>query len=300
MRTFDDLLREFTYHHQSAGHSPRTVVWYDGQLRRFYGWLEANQVSGAQWLDPRTIERYLAASRQSGNAPATVAGHYRSLNGFFHWLVRAKYLTGNPIDQVEKPKTPRRVPRRTEKDAYAALLNSITTNTWIDWRDRLIINVLFLCGLRRKECAMLTADNFKLKENLLHVREGKGGAERFVPILPAVERAFVAYIFTRPAVDGPLFISADNHNRPLSRGLSGGAIYGMLRRRCRRAGLPVMNPHSFRHGMAMHLLNEGGDMSLVQKVLGHAEISTTAEFYAEWVTAGLTNEFNLRMKGLGQ
>ena len=73
----------------------------------------------------------------------------------------------------------------------------------------------------------------------------------------------------------------------------------MVRRRCKTAGLRVLNPHSFRHGLAMMLLNKGGDMSLVQKVLGHSQISTTARFYAEWLNDGMAREFTEKMKGVG-
>jgi integrase len=75
----------------------------------------------------------------------------------------------------------------------------------------------------------------------------------------------------------------------------------MLRRRCQVAGLRMLNPHSFRHGLAMLMLNErGADMSLVQKVLGHSQISTTARHYAEWLTEGIQREFADKMRGVGQ
>jgi site-specific recombinase XerD len=62
----------------------------------------------------------------------------------------------------------------------------------------------------------------------------------------------------------------------------------------------MLNPHSFRHGLAMYLLNAGGDMSLVQKILGHAQITTTARHYAEWLTAGVVREYSERMHGVGR
>ena len=73
----------------------------------------------------------------------------------------------------------------------------------------------------------------------------------------------------------------------------------MVKRRC-RAGLRALNPHSFRHGLAIILLNRGGaDMSLVQKILGHSQISAPARNYAEWLTDGMLREFTEKMKGVG-
>lgn len=295
MPNLTSLLEDFLCYHESTGHSMQTVSWYRGQLTAFLLWLDRT----GNLPDTRTVERYMADRRAAGNAPATVAGHYRALKSFFAWLTKRGLIEQNPMVDVHPPKVPRRVPKRTGPDSFHYLVQSIEGNTWIGCRDKLVVNLLFLCGLRRGECARLRVEDFRLPEHLLCVREGKGGGDRFVPLLPAVERAFVAYLFMRPPVAGPLLVAADNHNRAQTRELTGNGIYQMLRRRCNQAGLPMMNPHSFRHGMAMHLLNEGGDMSLVQKILGHAQITTTMAHYAEWVTQGMVREYSERMRGLG-
>ncbi len=298
----DDLLEQFLAEHVAAGHSPKTVDWYRAEVQRFLRWLLANQLQNGNWLNPSTIVRYLAECRTvNGNAPATVAGHYRGLQGFFTWLVQRGYIDESPLTQIPAPKVPKKEPRRAELSEYDHLLESIPQRRWIDLRDRLIINTLFLCGLRLSECAKLTAPDFRINAHLLLVREGKGGHDRLVPLLPAVERAFVAYVWVRPEVVSvePLFLAANGAGRAVGPLLPGG-IRQMLRRRCKRAEQRVLNPHSFRHGLAMHLLNQGGDMSLVQKVLGHSQISTTAKHYAEWLTDGMLREFSVKMRGVGQ
>lgn len=295
-----DLLDQFLAGHLAAGHSPKTVEWYRYEVARFFDWLLKNGLNNGNWLRPEIIERYLAASRAAGNAPATVAGHYRGLQGFFNWLVQRQLINESPMRIVAAPKVPKKSPRRADLAEFDRLLESIPHATWIDLRDRLIINILFLCGLRLAECAALTALDFRTQEHLLVVREGKGGHERFVPMLPAVERAFVAYLFARPqdyATDH-LFLGCNGAGRVRGLILPGG-IRQMVKRRCRRAGVRVLNPHSFRHGLAMHLLNRGGDMSLVQKILGHSQISTTAKHYAEWLTDGMLREFSEKMRGVG-
>jgi site-specific recombinase XerD len=193
------------------------------------------------------------------------------------------------------------LPKQATVAEYEALINSMSGATWVDARDRLIVNVLFLCGLRRTEVANLAGDDFHTVEHVLHVRGGKGGRDRLVPLLPAVERALAEYVFVRPAVTtGAFLAAADGAGKARSSGLSSNAVYQLLRRRCRRAGLRMLNPHSFRHGLAMYLLNAGGDMSLVQKILGHAQITTTARHYAEWLTAGVVREYSERMHGVGR
>ena len=294
----DDLLALFLDGHASAGHSEATIEWYRYQIRRFVSWLLAANLHNGNWLKPEVIERYLADSRRGGNAPATVAGHYRALKVFFGWLVRRGYLPESPMDKIQPPKVPHREPKRAVLGEYATLLDSIPADSWVGLRDRLIISTLFLCGVRRGECARLRPEDFRTKEHLLYV-DGKTGP-RLVPMLPSVERAFVAYLFIRPRWETDrLFIAANGAGNPAGVMTTGG-IYQMLRRRCHHAGLRMLNPHSFRHGLAMLMLNErGADMSLVQKVLGHSQISTTAKHYAEWLTDGVLREFAEKMRGLG-
>lgn len=293
--TFAALMVRFRESMLAEGLSVKTVLWYRDELIACDRWLKAE---GLGWGDMRraVVEKYLAHCRAKGNAPATIAIHYRGLRGFFAWQVENGLLATSPLQGMKPPKVPRKAPRRAAVADFYTLLDAIPKDSWIGARDRLIINILFLCGLRREECAQLTADDFSLQNHLLLVTRGKTGA-RFVPLLPAVERAFVAYVYVRPAYDGLLLLSADGSGKPRG-ALGGNAIYLMLGRRCRTAGLPFMNPHSFRHGLAMYLLNEGGDMSLVQKVLGHAQITTTAEHYAEWMTAGMSREFAAKMAGI--
>lgn len=297
----DDLLDQFLAEHVAAGHSPKTVDWYEAEVKRFLRWLLANQLQNGNWLKPEVVVRYLAESRKlDHNAPATVAGHYRGLHGFFAWLVQSEYIDESPLAKIPPPKVPKKEPRRAELSEYDHLLESIPQRRWIDLRDRLVINTLFLCGLRLSECAKLTAADFRTAEHLLLVREGKGGHQRLVPLLPAIEKAFVHYLYVRPELPGveALFLSANGAGRAVGP-IQPGGIRQMLRRRCRKAEQRVLNPHSFRHGLAMHLLNQGGDMSLVQKVLGHSQISTTAKHYAEWLTDGMLREFSEKMRGVG-
>lgn len=299
-----DLLTLFCQSLLAKNRSARTAEWYRAGVWRFLDWLQRRGLQNGNWLRPEIIEQYLAENRApaplgDGNAPATVAGHYRALVGWFKWLVERGYLASSPMTQVQAPHVPRSEPRRTQLDEYVALIDSIPAGDWINLRDRLIIQTLFLCGLRLGECARLTAEDYRTTDHLLRA-DGKTGLH-LVPLLPAVERAFVAYLFLRPeSTDPALFLSSTGGRRSRDRAMQPKAIYLMLRRRCRAAGLRPLNPHSFRHGLAMYLLNEGGDMSLVQKVLGHAQISTTSRHYANWLTDGLQREFAEKMRGVGR
>lgn len=295
----DELLEQFLDARTAAGDSDATIEWYRYQIRRFFAWLVAKQLQHDDWLKPAVINRYLADSRRGGNQPATVAGHYRALRGFFRWLKDNDYLAQSPMEKMKAPRVKRKEPKRAELDEYLILLDSIPPGTWVEMRDRLIITTLFLCGVRRGECARLRQQDYRVKDHLLFV-DGKNGP-RLVPMLPAVEKALIGYLFVRPQwVADALFLASDGAGKPKGV-MQPTGIYQMLRRRCKTANLRRLNPHSFRHGLAMYLLNDrGADMSLVQKILGHSQISTTANHYAEWLVHGLQREFAQKMVGVGQ
>lgn len=289
--TFDEAITTFLAAWMARGRSARTVTWYGDQLRGFVAWLAGQGINGSAWCRAEVIERYLA--EEAGRvSPATVHARYRALHVFFAFLVERRLLAESPMAPIKPPKVPKHSPRRTSLEEYDTLLESIPQESWIDLRDRLALNVLFLCGLRVSEVAALTAADFDIGNTLVIVRRGKGGDERLVPLLPPVAQAFVAYILVRPAWTSPhLMLAASGGALQPAGVLKANGIRLMLRRRCKAAGLDYLNPHSFRHGLAMRMLNAGADMSLVQKVLGHKAITTTATVYAQWLTEGMVEQF---------
>lgn len=280
-----------------ASLSKRTLEFYKDNLQRYAGWIQAAGCAGDDWLNPEVIEEFLAdEGRRVG--PHTVHGRYRALSAFYGWLRKRRYIPTNPMIDIDAPRTPKQAPRRARASEVTQLLDSIAGDTWIDARDRLAIRLLFFCGLRVSECAALELTDFDLEEKLLHVRATttKANRDRFVPLLGPVVEAFNGYLVVRPAwPTDKVFLSADGGYRQPMGTLTRFGIWQLLRRRCKAAGVRDLNPHAFRHGLAMYLLNQGGDMSLVQRILGHSRITTTSESYASWETEAMAREFARHM-----
>jgi integrase/recombinase XerC len=145
--------------------------------------------------------------------------------------------------------------------------------SWVLARDAAVLALLYGCGLRISEALGLTgADLVATSDSALRVT-GKGGKTRLVPVLPVVVEAITEYKRLCPYhldAEGPLF-----------RGAKGGplnpAIIQREMRRLRSAlNLPdTATPHALRHSFATHLLGRGGDLRTIQKLLGHASLSTT-------------------------
>lgn len=288
---------------QSAMLSEATTDWYAVQLRMFDDWLRANEQTG---VTTETIEQYLVylrkrKARHSDRplSPSSVAGAHRALKIFYKWCVDRGVLDASPVGGIKLKKPSRKMPKRATRQEFDQLTRSLPVDTWIGLRDYLLIHTVFYCGLRIGEALRLEAQHFEITEErqVLHVPGGKTGAG-VVPLLREVSEAFLAYNTHRPkSKDARLFLSSDG-NGGTDGILTPSGARQMLRRRCEEAGLRYLNPHSFRHGIAMHLLNDKrADMSMAQRILRHSKITTTAESYAEWLIDPLADEYRRQMKG---
>jgi integrase/recombinase XerC len=147
---------------------------------------------------------------------------------------------------------------------------------WIDARDTAVVTLLYGCGLRISEALSLTGADAQLGA-VLRIR-GKGGKERLVPVIPAAQAAVAAYARLCPFDLAP--------GDALFRGARGGPLSPRLvqraMERARNAlGLPATaTPHALRHSFATHLLSAGGDLRMIQELLGHASLSTTEAYTA--------------------
>lgn len=141
-------------------------------------------------------------------------------------------------------------------------------------RDAAILSLLYGCGLRRAELVDLQLGNYIKEENELIVR-GKGNKQRAVPVGNAAP-ALADWLAIRGEEAGPLFWGLGNRNR---RGrLTDQAIYNMLRKRAKMAGVSRLSPHDFRRTFVGDLLDAGADIVTVQKMAGHASPATTSRY----------------------
>ena len=147
-------------------------------------------------------------------------------------------------------------------------------------RDAAIFAVLRV-GLRRAELVGLDADDYQ-RETLgatVLVRHGKGRKQRAVPMPSHLSARVDRWLELRGDSHGPLFLASGGAGHGLSnRRPSTTAIYLLCERYARRAGIPAFAPHDLRRTMISELLDAGADLSSVQKVAGHADVSTTQRY----------------------
>lgn len=294
----EEMLDEFTLAKRAEGATGATTNWYAHLVTAFAGWLAAQP---AQELSPATMKRYLVYLRDRHKEPGsdkakaysehTIASVHRCLRSFFKWCQEEGLIEVSPMAGVKIKKPDPAEPRRADPAEVAALVGVIPVNDWIGLRDYLIVHVLWFAGLRVGEAIQLEEHHFDVANQVLHVPAGKTGAG-VVPLVRDVIEAFLAYQMHRPkGYTEKLFVSSYGTGTPRG-ALQVAGVRQMLQRRCAEAGIRILNPHSFRHGIAMHLLNDKRvDATMVQKILRHANLTTTTTFYAQWTYTALRDAY---------
>lgn len=228
------------------------------------------------------FQRHLFLYRKANGAPMAVNGQRIALftvEVFFRWLVRQNVVASNPAADLE-------LPRRTddlrepltlaEMEAVLALPDIATAE---GLRDRACLELFYATGIRRVELTNLHQSDLDRTRGTLHVRQGKGKKDRFVPIgeralawVTKYEREARPELLSDPA-ERHLFLNQYGHP------LSPDGLSWRVRDYFKQAGIAKRGAcHLFRHTMATAMLDNGADIRHVQEILGHGQITSTQRY----------------------
>lgn len=144
-------------------------------------------------------------------------------------------------------------------------------------RDAAIFGLGVFAGLRRAELAGLQFDDYDQAGQVLTVH-GKGAKTRTVHVAPGVDAALADWLHVRGAAPGPLFLAVNKGGRVQASGISDAAIYDLVEKRAKGAGVKHFSPHDLRRTFAGDLLDAGADIATVQRIMGHSDSNTTAGY----------------------
>ncbi len=217
-------------------------------------------------------------SKAKGYNPTTVTRHLATMRVFYRWLHATGAIARDPARLLERPTAWKRLPGAMTERQMAALVEFPSKEGGDLWlRDRTLLELLYSGGLRASEVASVKVSDFHETLGVLAVT-GKGGKQRVVPIgVPAIEWTKRYLAECRPVL-AQKGAGRDGHRLLLSfagRPLERVAVWQIVKRVARAAGIDDVHPHTLRHSFATHLVIGGADLRVVQELLGHASVVTT-------------------------
>jgi integrase/recombinase XerD len=269
-------------------YSDNTVAAYRNDLTQFYDFLQNGlnrDLSSWAEVTPEIINEYVydLKHRKKPYAPSSIARKVAAVKSFFNYLHARDMIPNNPTEQIDSPKVEKRLPKTLATKEIEELLQApVQGNTPKHLRDTALLNMLYATGMRVSEVVFLQMDDVDLKNHLLlvTVREGVGRS-REVPLNEEMHRILGVYL-----AEGRPYLVKDPSETALflnHRGqqLTRQGLWLIIKSYAREAKLSSdVTPHTLRHSFAAHKLNSGSDLEEVQKLLGHANISTT-QIYAQ-------------------
>ena len=265
--------------------SEHTLRNYFHDLKEFDGFLSERclkLVADASNIDALIIRSYLAFL-SGKNKRISQARKLSCLKSFFKFLVREGVIINNPAQAVRSPKLEKHLPRHLTVDEMFSLLDSMPDKTWLQLRDRAILEVIYSTGIRVSELVGLNRNEIHPESAAIKVK-GKGRKERIVPIGFKALECLVNYIRKSDGFCGRHYTVSSTVEVPLFLNVRGGrltarSVARIVDKHVVRCGLlQKISPHAIRHSFATHMLNAGADLRAIQEFLGHANLSTTQRY----------------------
>ena len=261
------------------GATVNTVSAYLNDISHFKKYLTENEIdSKIESCSKDSISNYIKYLSKNGLNPRTATRRLSSLRQFFLFLQSENHRSDNPTNNVDGPRQIKSLPKLLSEEEVEQLFehaNQIVGPEGI--RLVCLLEIVYAAGLRVSELISLPNTPLPQDQNILLVR-GKGGKERLVPLTISAIDSINAYREVRH-----VFLKSNRESKFLFPSRS---KEGFLTRR--RVGQLLkdlaiasnidpekVSPHVLRHAFATHLLDHGADLRSLQKMLGHADISTT-------------------------
>jgi site-specific recombinase XerD len=294
MITIQQAVGEFLLSCEADGLSVRSLEYYQYALwpiaRQLHGFPIDEIQSGPIRLylaELRTKDRYENAKqrpRQTGAVSVeTIRSRIRALRRFFHWCVEEYHLDplSNPMLHIRMPRAPKQLPKAIDPADIRRLFEACG-NDMRGIRDRAILAFLADTGCRAGGILGLQISDLDLDRGRAILRE-KGDRTRVVPFSPFTASLLRAWLEIKPRKPDFVFLSFRHQSMFEPMTVSG--LNQVIKRLKQKAGVKGRcNPHSFRHGFAREYLKNGGDLATLAQLLGHSNVSITAQFYAVFST----------------
>lgn len=276
------LMPEYRKYLQITGRSYYTIRNAKYGLRDFMRFLETEKIFHIEGLRREVMEEYQAdlSFRITGDGKLLSLRSQSQLlsvvKNFSRYLAEKEYLVHDPGEKIKLPKKPRTLPKVIlDSGELKKLMAAPDMRTDRGYRNRIILELLYDCGIRRAEVARIKLADLDLENGFIKIH-GKGNKERVVPVSDRVCNLVKSYIamirrtFLQGKDEGDLVLNRWGGK------MNEIGIWAVVKRCADLAGIKKkVTTHTFRHTCATHMLQNGAPIRHIQELLGHESLEST-------------------------
>jgi len=255
--------------------SSNTVSSYIRDIRQYSSWLEEHEDTDILHADQLHISNYLNWLQQQGKSAATASRNLASLKNFYSYVVSTGFLEVSPVSSdIHVDRGEKKLPQILSGREVELLLSQPSVSDPKGLRDKAMLEVMYATGIRVTELIDLNVDDVNLELGL--IKCGHSKKSRAIPLYPAALKALTQYIreirFTMVSDPNEQALFVNIGGTRMSRQ----GFWKILKHYQVKAGIEKdITPHTLRHSFAVHLLENGADLSSLQELMGHSDISST-------------------------
>lgn len=276
--------RFLTYCSKVRRMSPATIATYAQCLQSLSDDCKCDLTS----LSTSDIADHIMCLSERGLQPSSINTHLACLRSYYDYMCRFHGLSFNPALPIRNLRTARPLPQFIEQNKMAAIIDRLPADSFKSMRSRLLVVVLYYCGLRSSEVCSLRVSDVNLDSRYMIIH-GKGSKDRYVPFVPFVAdemRRYLAYCRIFFSCDKEfLFLTSDG--APFQTHHVRWSILYALKPFVPRA---LCHPHCLRHSFATALINNGASLLSISRLLGHSSVATT-EIYTHVNYTDIKNQY---------
>ena len=267
----------FMRHCRLKNLSPYSYLYYEKNIKFF---LETeSQIKYVDQINQEVIDEFVGKLMDRGNRVTAINARLRALFVFLHYCFDQEYLAEFPLSKIKEDESYKEPYTEAE---LQKLLKQPESNSWVQWRDWAIINLLVATGIRASTVVNIKICDVDFEHNIIHLRKLKNRKQQFVPMSTSLKEALTLYLKVWDW-DNDSFLFPGCNNRQLQ----AHTLELEIRRYNIARGVTKTSTHLFRHTFAKNYILAGGGMMQLQAILEHSTLDMTRKYNEQTCSLGL-------------